>query len=57
LTAQRCGFNFICMDNKQPRNTTATQNKARDQKRAEALRQNLLKRKQQSRIRDSQEKK
>jgi len=45
------------MDHKTPRNTAVPQNTtlghAQDKKRADALRQNLLKRKQQSRARDS----
>jgi len=41
------------MDNRTPRNTAVPQNRARDKKRADALRQNLLKRKQQARARDN----
>jgi hypothetical protein len=44
------------MDHRTPRNTAVPQNRARDQKRAEALRQNLLKRKQQTRARNPKEK-
>ncbi|MBU6475118.1 MAG: hypothetical protein KGL10_07885 [Alphaproteobacteria bacterium] len=44
------------MDDKQPRNATPTQNGAQDKKRADALRQNLLKRKRQTRARDGEKK-
>jgi hypothetical protein len=44
------------MDHKAPRNTAVPQNRARDKKRADALRQNLLKRKQQTRARNSDSK-
>lgn len=40
------------MDHRTPRNTSSTSNHAADKKRADALRQNLLKRKQQTRARD-----
>jgi hypothetical protein len=43
------------MDHRTPRNTSPTQNHAGDKKRADALRQNLLKRKQQARTRDEQQ--
>ncbi len=51
MTAPRRNFTFGGMDHRQPRNTTPTQNKAQDKKRADALRQNLQKRKQQTRAR------
>jgi hypothetical protein len=41
----------LSMDHKTLRNTAVPQNKAQDKKRADALRQNLLKRKQQTRAR------
>jgi hypothetical protein len=54
LTPSHHDFSFKDMDHKTPRNTAVPQNHAQDKKRADALRQNLLKRKQQSRARDSE---
>jgi len=44
------------MDHKTPRNTARPQNRAQDKKRADALRANLQKRKQQERARSDKEK-
>ncbi len=57
LTAPCGNFTFGGMDHRQPRNTTPTKNKAQDKKRADALRQNLLKRKQQTRARSGEKEK
>jgi hypothetical protein len=56
LTPARRSPNLKAMDHKKPRSTAAPQNRAHDRKRADALRQNLLKRKQQTRARDEKEK-
>ena len=55
LTPKRCDLTLTLMDHKTPRNTAVPQNRAQDKKRADALRQNLLKRKQQTRARSENE--